>query len=102
MGAVSVLVGARATDSSLVAMPSTGVHQGWLVKSQLLYQLSYAGAPHIVFIQSSMVCHREPPRAIGVVVKLLSGLESQPNLYCAFSLPHTLLFRAGVGTGARS
>ena len=54
--AVSVLVGARATDSSLVAMPSTGVHQGSLVKSQLLYQLSYAGAPHIVFGESSTAC----------------------------------------------
>ena len=69
MGAVSILVGARSTDSSLVAMPSTGVHQGWLVKSQLLYQLSYAGAPVIVFAESSIAC----PRGQGRPPALLSN-----------------------------
>jgi len=37
---------------------STGVHQGSLVKSQLLYQLSYAGAPVILFAESY---RRVPP-----------------------------------------
>src|SRR3989442_8463012 len=45
---------------------STGVHQGSLVKSQLLYQLSYAGAPVIVFAESSAACRRSHgrPRAL--------------------------------------
>ncbi len=41
---------------------STGVHQSSLVKSQLLYQLSYAGAPVIVFAESSAACRRSHGR----------------------------------------
>jgi hypothetical protein len=54
---------------------STGVHQGSLVKSQLLYQLSYAGAPVILFADSSAACrcnHGHPPA-------LLSKLLSNPK-----------------------
>src|ERR1700730_3378460 len=46
-----------------------------LIKSQLLYQLSYAGAPVIVFAKSSSACcrgHRRPPA-------LLSKLLSNPK-----------------------
>ena len=46
-----------------------------LIKSQLLYQLSYAGAPVIVFAESSSACrrgHRRPPA-------LLSKLLSNPK-----------------------
>ena len=37
-----------------------------LIKSQLLYQLSYAGAPVIVFAESSAACRRSHgrPRAL--------------------------------------
>jgi hypothetical protein len=60
---------------------TVGVHQGSLVKSQLLYQLSYAGAPVILFAETSATCrriHRHPPTSTGVVVKLLS-IRSLPN-----------------------
>src|SRR5438270_1070618 len=46
-----------------------------LIKSQLLYQLSYAGVPVIVFAKSSSACrrgHRRPPA-------LLSKLLSNPK-----------------------
>ena len=55
------------------------VHQSSLVKSQLLYQLSYAGAPHIVFGESSAACRRRPWRTTGVVVKLLSNRRCRPG-----------------------
>lgn len=51
---------------------STGVHHGSLVKRQLLYQLSYVGAPHIVFGKSSAPCRPNHGRPPVVVVKLLS------------------------------
>jgi len=37
---------------------STGADSVTPFKSQLLYQLSYAGAPHIVFGKSAAACHR--------------------------------------------
>src|SRR5438132_6164024 len=55
-----------------------------LIKSQLLYQLSYAGAPVIVFAESSAACrrnHGRPPALLSnccQISKLLSdsgGLE---------------------------
>ena len=57
-------------------MPSTGVHQGSLVKSQLLYQLSYAGAPVIVFAESSSACRRSHGRPPALLSKLLSNLKT--------------------------
>src|SRR6267143_4317997 len=47
-----------------------------LIKSQLLYQLSYAGAPAIVFAESSSACcrgHRRPPALLS---KLLSNRKT--------------------------
>ena len=57
-------------------LTSIGVRHGALLKRMLLYQLSDAGAAHIVFGPPSMVCRQEPQRTTGVVVKLLSKLES--------------------------
>jgi hypothetical protein len=53
---------------------STDVHQGSLVKSQLLYQLSYAGASVIVFAESSSACRRSHGRPPALLSKLLSNL----------------------------
>ncbi len=59
------------------------VHQGSLVKSQLLYQQSYAGAPVIVFAESSPACrrsHGRPPALLSnccQTSKLLSNLALQ-------------------------
>ena len=55
---------------------STDVHQGLLVKSQLLYQLSYAGAPAIVFAESSSACCRGHPRPPALLSKLLSNRKT--------------------------
>ncbi len=52
---------------------STAVHLGSLVKSQLLYQLSYAGAPVIVFAESSATCRRSHGRPPALLSKLLSN-----------------------------
>ncbi len=52
-----------------------------LIKSQLLYQLSYAGAPVILFAESSSACrrnHGHPPA-------LLSKLLSNPQNCCQTS-----------------
>jgi hypothetical protein len=54
---------------------STEVHEGSLVKSQLLYQLSYAGAALIVFAESSSTCRRRHRRPPALLSKLLSNLE---------------------------
>ncbi len=55
---------------------STGGHQGSLVKSQLLYQLSYAGAPVIVFAESSSACRRSHGHPAALLSKLLSHLKA--------------------------
>src|SRR6266849_4982905 len=52
---------------------STGGHQGSLVKSQLLYQLSYAGARVIVFAESSSTCRHGHGRPPALLSKLLSN-----------------------------
>ena len=44
-----------------------------LLKSQLLYQLSYAGAPVIVFAESSAACRRSHGRPSALLSKLLSN-----------------------------
>jgi hypothetical protein len=44
-----------------------------LIKSQLLYQLSYAGAPVIVFAESSSACRRNYGRPPALLSKLLSN-----------------------------
>src|SRR5712692_3508623 len=44
-----------------------------LIKSQLLYQLSYAGAAVIVFAESSSVCRRGHGRPPALLSKLLSN-----------------------------
>ena len=44
-----------------------------LIKSQLLYQLSYAGAPVIVFAESSSACRRSYGRPPALLSKLLSN-----------------------------
>src|SRR5260370_37197397 len=43
------------------------------IKSQLLYQLSYAGAPVIVFAESSSACRRRHGRPPALLSKLLSN-----------------------------
>jgi hypothetical protein len=60
-------------------MPSTHVHEGSLVKSQLLYQLSYAGAPVIVFAESSAACRRRHGRPPALLSKLLSNRKTVVN-----------------------
>jgi hypothetical protein len=57
----------------LIVQTSTGVHQGSLLKSQLLCQLSYAGAPVIVFAESSSACRRRYGRPPALLSKLLSN-----------------------------
>jgi hypothetical protein len=52
---------------------SIGVYHGSLIKSQLLYQLSYAGAPVIVFAESSSACRRGHGRPPALLSKLLSN-----------------------------
>ena len=47
-----------------------------LIKSQLLYQLSYAGAPVIVFAESSSACRRSHGRPPALLSKLLSNLKT--------------------------
>ena len=47
-----------------------------LIKSQLLYQLSYAGAPVIVFADSSSACRRGHGRPAALLSKLLSNLKT--------------------------
>jgi hypothetical protein len=44
-----------------------------MLKSQLLYQLSYAGAPVIVFAESSSACRRSHGRPPALLSKLLSN-----------------------------
>src|SRR5207253_4853711 len=44
-----------------------------LIKSQLLYQLSYAGAPVIVLAESSAACRRNHGRPSALLSKLLSN-----------------------------
>jgi hypothetical protein len=59
---------------------SIGVRGVTLVKIQLLYQLSYAGAPVILFVESSAACrlgHRHPPALLS---KLLSNPKTVVNL----------------------
>jgi len=47
-----------------------------LIESQLLYQLSYAGAPVIVFAESSSACRRGQGRPPALLSKLLSNLKT--------------------------
>src|SRR5258708_6546604 len=55
---------------------TVGVHHSSLVKSQLLYQLSYAGAPVIVFAESSAACCRNHGRPSSLLSKLLSNRKT--------------------------
>ena len=55
---------------------SPGVRDVTLLKSQLLYQLSYAGAPVIVFAESSSACRRNHGRPPALLSKLLSNLKT--------------------------
>src|ERR1700730_5198026 len=51
-----------------------------LIKSQLLYQLSYAGAPVIVFAESSAGCRRSHGRPPALLSKLLSNPKTVVKL----------------------
>ena len=65
---IYVREGAPADWSQLQIRPrvSPGVRDVTLLRSQVLYQLSYAGAPHIVFGESSAACRPDHgrPRAL--------------------------------------
>jgi hypothetical protein len=50
------------------------------IKSQLLYQLSYAGAPVIVFAESSAACRRSHGRPPALLSKLLSNPKTVVKL----------------------
>jgi hypothetical protein len=51
-----------------------------MFKSQLLYQLSYAGAPVIVFAESFSACRRGHGRPPALLSKLLSNRKLLSNL----------------------
>jgi hypothetical protein len=68
---------------------STEVYRVTMFKSQLLYQLSYAGAPVIVFAESSSGCrlgHGRPPALLSKLLsnpeKLLSNLRVSRGATC--------------------
>jgi len=70
---VSRLIG---VSCEFVRKTSTEVHRVTMFKSQLLYQLSYAGAPVIVFAESSAACRRNHVRPPALLSKLLSNLKT--------------------------
>ncbi len=70
---VSRLIG---VSCEFVRKTSTEVHRVTMFKSQLLYQLSYAGAPVIVFAESSAACRRNHGRPPALLSKLLSNLKT--------------------------
>src|SRR5216683_5405557 len=78
-----VCVEGRSIDlSQLRVRPraSTGVRHVTPIKSQLLYQLSDAGAPVIVFAESSAACRRNHGRPSALLSKLLSNRKTVVKL----------------------
>src|ERR1700694_2190562 len=75
----NMCAGALPPDSSQLRVrpqASTGVRCVTLLKSQLLYQLSYAGAPVIVFAESPAACRRSHGHPPALLSKLLSNRKT--------------------------
>jgi len=91
-----------------VVSTSADVHQGSLVKSQLLYQLSYAGAPHIVFGESSAACrhkHGRPPALLSNCCqswrRWRAGRSLRRSLLCVLEVTQRARYAAGACEYAR-
>ncbi len=67
------LIAARAFAYSELGARTRIRTRDQLIKSQLLYQLSYAGAPVILFVESSSACRRNHGRPPALLSKLLSN-----------------------------
>ena len=76
---------------------STGGHHVTPFKSQLLYQLSYAGAPVIVFAESSSACRCSHGRPPALLSKLLSKLAALTR----WSMTQGTFFRVFVASGGQ-
>ena len=59
---------------------STGVRHVTPIKSQLLYQLSYAGAPVIVFAESSTTCRHDSGRPPALLSNCCQTTKLSSNL----------------------